>query len=251
MIEAHDLVVRYETSSFSLGPLSGRFGDRSLLVAGLAQSGKTTLLKSLCGLIPATSGALSVDGNPVLGGNPRALSQIRTAFGMVFQSDALFDSEDAQANVALPLLRRGVSRAEANTRAREALSQVGLLEHSQALPERLSGGMRKRLGLARAIVARPKYLLADDPLAGLDPGTSQRVLDLLFGLWHGRGGLIVGAADPAPLRDRVDVVLVLDRGKALAFGPTEDVLRDRSVEALFEAGDARSGFRPEPLEERP
>jgi phospholipid/cholesterol/gamma-HCH transport system ATP-binding protein len=225
VIEVRDLVVE-RSGRRALGPLSGSFGRGALAVAGPAQSGKTTLLKALCGLAPASAGSVEVDGAPLgSGSSPR--------FGMVFQSDALFDSMDALGNVELPLLRRGVSRAEARERAREALAQVGLSGQERALPERLSGGMRKRLGIARAIVARPRYLLADEPLAGLDPGTCERVLRLLLALWGRAGGLIIASADPAPLLEVCDEVLVLRGGSVAARGAPPALRADPSTRALL------------------
>ena len=197
MIEARELSVGHGGRTV-LGPLSGVFGQGVLLVAGPSQSGKSTLLKALCGLVPLQGGEVRIDGIPLTPGSSQLL-EARASVGMVFQGDALFDSQDALANVVLPLLRRGVKRAEATERAEEALQQVGLAGHERVLPERLSGGMRKRLGLARAIVARPRYLLADDPFAGLDPGTVEKVRELVMSLWGEKGGLIVATADPTPL----------------------------------------------------
>ncbi len=211
MIELREVVVDYGGQP-ALGPVSGAFGHGQLLVAGNAQSGKTTLLKTLCGLVVPSRGSVVVDGQDLHQASAEQRGALRSRFGMVFQSDALFDSMDALRNVALPLTRRGVARAEAEERAREALEQVGLAEHVNALPERLSGGMRKRLGIARAIVARPQYLLADDPVAGLDPGTTEHILDLLFSLWQGKGGLLLAAADPELLAPRCSEVLCLEQG---------------------------------------
>jgi hypothetical protein len=143
---------------------------------GPAQSGKTTLLKALCGLVPLATGAVSVDGADLAAG-PEALSAIRERIGMVFQSDALFDSMDSLANVALPLLRRRVGKAEAAARAREALSQVGLAGHEHALPERLSGGTPSAWGWPghRGPAALPA---GRRPVSrGSTPGTVAKVRD--------------------------------------------------------------------------
>jgi phospholipid/cholesterol/gamma-HCH transport system ATP-binding protein len=235
LILAKDLTVSYAGRP-ALGPLSGAFGDRSLVVAGQAQSGKNTLLKALCGLLPPTTGTVIVDGRPLTRATPAERAEIRGGFGMVFQGDALFDSMNALENVALPRLRRGEMRAQAHAQARRVLAEVGLAGHERVLPERLSGGMRKRLGLARALVARPRYLLADDPVAGLDPGTTTRVLELLFRLWRGRGGLIVATADPLPLWQRCDEVLILAAGQPLARGAPAAVRADPRVAQLLGEG---------------
>jgi phospholipid/cholesterol/gamma-HCH transport system ATP-binding protein len=229
MIEVADLVVDYEGRR-ALGPLTASLG-RVTLVAGAAQSGKTTLLKALCGLVPR-SGTVRLFGEAL----PRsgdALAAARARLGMVFQSDALFDSLDALENVALPLRRRRVAPQEAEARAAEALFRVGLAGQERTLPERLSGGMRKRVGIARAVAARPDCLLADDPVAGLDPGTTEKVVDLLFDLF-GEKGLVIAAADPAPFARRCAEVLVLREGMLAALGPADRVRQGGPAAWLFE-----------------
>ena len=196
-----------------LGPLSGSFGGGNLAVIGPSRSGKTTLFRTMVGLCRPDSGRVLIDGEDLARLSSQALRQARLKTGLVFQSDALFDSLDVLGNVTFPLLRRGVPPGAARARALDMLRAVGLDAQAHSLPEGLSGGMKKRLGLARAIVARPRYLLADDPLAGLDPGTAARMLDLLFGLWGGEaGGLVIAAADGAPLLERCEEALWLDGG---------------------------------------
>lgn len=241
MIELRELEVAFDAQR-ALGPISGAFGEGQLVVAGVAQSGKTTLLKALCGLLSPARGEVHIDGIDPQQVGTAERAALREKFGMVFQNDALFDSMDALRNVMLPLTRRGVARAEAQESAREALRQVGLAEHASVLPERLSGGMRKRLGIARAIVARPQYLLADDPLAGLDPGTSAHIVDLLFSLWRGRGGLIVASADPGPMLDRCSELLVLEDGRVAARGAPAQLRGSASLTDLF--GGAAPESRP-------
>ncbi len=237
MIAARGVVVEV-LGRRALGPLSGTFGGKTLAVVGPAQSGKTTLLKALCGLLPLAAGEVDVDGAS-LSAQGEGACALRAHFGMVFQSDALFDSMNALENAALPLARRGHPPGEAHARAREALAQVGLSGHEHALPEKLSGGMRKRLGIARAIVARPRYLLADDPLAGLDPGTAEHVLALLLSLFGERGGLILTAAEPSLVWDRCDEALVLREGVAVARGAPAHLRADPRVRALLGEEDER------------
>ncbi len=231
-LQAEDLTVAFQGRAV-LGPLTGDFGAGVLFVLGPAQSGKTTLLKALCGLVAPAAGRVRLDGVDLAQG-PEEAAAARAQVGMVFQTDALFDSLDALANVALPLLRRGVPRAEARERAQEALVQVGLGAHARDLPERLSGGMRKRLGLARAIVARPRYLFADDPFAGLDPGTVEKVRELMLDLWGERGGLLLATADPTPLWAVPGAeALVLQDGRSLARGPVAELRQRPEVAAVL------------------
>lgn len=193
----------------ALGPLDLRVapGER-WVVTGPAGSGKTTLLKCLAGLLLPTAGTVRWDGADV-----RTLDVVerrarQAALGMVFQSDALFDSLTVLDNVLLPLTRRGVRTAEARPRALEALAQVGLAEAAAKRPEALSGGMRKRAGIARALVARPQVLFADDPFAGLDPDTEAQVASLLLEVSQGKT-LVVALPDPVaslPLPHRLHLV---------------------------------------------
>lgn len=166
-----------------------------LVLSGPAGGGKTSLLKCLAGLVPPTAGAVTWDGREVasLSKDERRAAQV--AFGMVFQTDALFDSMTVLENVLLPLRKRGVGEAEAKERALEALDRVGLRDAALKRPEVLSGGMKKRAGVARAIVARPVVLLADDPFAGLDPVTEGSIASLLLEVSEGRT-LIVALPDP-------------------------------------------------------
>lgn len=168
-----------------------------LILTGPAGGGKTSLLKCLAGLVRPTAGAVTWDGRDVasLARDERRAAQV--AFGMVFQTDALFDSMTVLDNVLLPLRKRGVEEGEAKARALEALERVGLRDAALKRPEVLSGGMKKRAGVARAIVARPVVLLADDPFAGLDPVTEASIASLLLDVSEGRT-LIVALPDPVP-----------------------------------------------------
>ena len=162
---------------FSLGPLDLDVeAGHALLVFGPALAGKTALLKALVGLTPA-SGQVQLDGLELDLAAPVGLEKIRADVGMVFQNDALFDSLTVQENVGQPLRHRHVE--DADIRIAKALADVGLSDAASKLPEQLSGGMRKRAGLARALAADPGLLLVDEPLADLDPGTQLRIARLL------------------------------------------------------------------------
>lgn len=180
-------------------------------IEGPAGSGKTTLLKVLAGLIAPSEGRLLWEGSEVAQLSRAELKRLQAKFGMIFQSDALFDSDSVLGNVMLPLLRRGVSSHEARRRAQEVLESVGLSDATGALPDELSGGMRKRAGIARAVIAQPSILLADDPLAGLDPGTARGVSAVLADASQGRT-LIVVSEVPLPLLT-LDRVLLLRSGQ--------------------------------------
>lgn len=195
----------------ALTQLSQEFPEGSRTVLwGPAGGGKTSLLKCLAGLITPSAGEVLWGETSTASRTPEEKRAAQVNFGMVFQTDALFDSLTVLDNVLLPLRKRGVPTAEAEKRAREALERVGLTHALERRPENLSGGMKKRCGVARAIVARPAVLLADDPFAGLDPKTERSIAELLLEVSEGRT-LIVALPDPVE-------VLPVDRALRLVAG---------------------------------
>jgi phospholipid/cholesterol/gamma-HCH transport system ATP-binding protein len=201
-----------------------------VLVLGRSGAGKTTLFKALAGLVAPASGRVLWSGEDVAGLTPAEKRMRQAAFGMVFQTDALFDSMTVRGNVLLPLERRHVPREEAEARADEVLRAVGLADAADTLPERLSGGMRKRAGIARALAARPSVLLADDPFAGLDPGTARQVARVLLEV-AGSGSLIIAAPD-APPELSLSRWLYLRDGQLLYDGPPSPEVESLADEAL-------------------
>ena len=139
-------------------------------VLGRSGTGKSVLLKCLADVISPDAGAIDFDGRPLTGNNPAARADFRRRCSFLFQSNALFDSLTALENVALPLEQTtDLSDREIRDRSLEALRQIELEAHQDRYPSQLSGGMQKRLALARAIVTRPELVLFDEPTAGLDP----------------------------------------------------------------------------------
>jgi phospholipid/cholesterol/gamma-HCH transport system ATP-binding protein len=148
----------------------------TLVVLGRSGCGKSVLLKMIIGLMKPDAGAIVVDGENVVDLDYRRLQTLRLQFGFLFQSAALFDSLTVGDNIALALRReRNLTEEEIRIRVREALELVGLGSIEDAMPSRLSGGMRKRVGLARAIVSRPRYVLYDEPTTGLDLATADDI----------------------------------------------------------------------------
>lgn len=141
----------------------------TLVVLGRSGCGKTVLLKHIIGLMRPDEGEIWVDGRDITKLSFKELIEVRKQFGMVFQASALLDSMTVAENVGLGLRREKLSKDEIRRRVSEALEMVGLGGWEEALPAELSGGMKKRVGLARAIVTRPKFLLYDEPTVGLDP----------------------------------------------------------------------------------
>ncbi|HYK09706.1 MAG TPA: ABC transporter ATP-binding protein [Gemmatimonadales bacterium] len=151
----------------------------TLVVIGYSGTGKSVLLKHVVGLLQPDLGQVIVDGQSVPDLEREELSALRAQIGYVFQFAALFDSMTVAENVALGLRRRALDEEEIAERVSEALALVDLTGNDDKLPAELSGGMRKRVGIARAIALRPRYILYDEPTTGLDPVTSA-VIDQLM-----------------------------------------------------------------------
>lgn len=149
------------------------------VLLGVAGSGKTTVLKLTLGLLRPDSGRIFVLGQEVTAMRETELFELRRRIGMVFQESALFDSQSVEGNVAFRLLEEKVADEEIHGRVLEALHFVELENTAKLFPSELSGGMRRRVAIARAIITHPEVLLYDSPTAGLDPVTSTTIVELL------------------------------------------------------------------------
>ena len=152
----------------------------TLVIIGRSGGGKSVLLKNLIGLMRPDAGEIWVAGNNITGMSERELGQIREKVGILFQSGALFDSMTVEDNIAFPLREAGMREEKAvRTRVNEVLDVVELEGENAKMPESLSGGMRKRVGLARAIIRQPSCVLYDEPTSGLDPVVSDSINRLI------------------------------------------------------------------------
>lgn len=150
------------------------------VIMGRSGCGKSVLLKNLIGLLKPTSGHVLIDGQDIALLPERKLLEVRRKVGMLFQSAALFDSMSVEQNIAFPLREAGIKDPKViHDRVAEALDMVDLLGSEKKMPDKLSGGMRKRVGLARTIVGRPSCILYDEPTTGLDPITSDSINHLI------------------------------------------------------------------------
>jgi phospholipid/cholesterol/gamma-HCH transport system ATP-binding protein len=152
----------------------------TVAVLGRSGSGKSVLLKQVARLLTPDEGTVHVGEVEMSGADKATVMRVRSSMGYVFQFAALFDSMSLGENVALPLRRTGMSPEEARPRVNEILETVGLPDLGDRYPAELSGGMRKRAGIARAVVARPGYLLYDEPTTGLDPVTTAVIDELML-----------------------------------------------------------------------
>lgn len=164
-----------------LKDINAKFEDgKTNLIIGQSGSGKTVLMKNIVGLLEPTSGHILYDGRDFVSMNKHEKVRMRREMGMIFQSAALFDSLSVLENVMFPLdMFSSMNYRERVKRAQDCLDRVNLIDAQQKFPGEISGGMQKRVAIARAIVLNPKYLFCDEPNSGLDPHTSLVIDELL------------------------------------------------------------------------
>ena len=180
MIEARDLKKSFGTQPVLDGVNLRIKEGESVVILGRSGGGKSVLLKHLVGLIQPDSGEIIIDNENIVGMDERRLIDVRHKFGMLFQGAALFDSMTVAENVGFALRReKKLTPVELNRRVSEALETVDLPGIEKKKPAELSGGMRKRVGLARAIVYRPEIVLYDEPTTGLDPIVADSIDQLI------------------------------------------------------------------------
>jgi phospholipid/cholesterol/gamma-HCH transport system ATP-binding protein len=201
---------------------------RSLVVIGGSGTGKSVLIKCILGIVEADRGSIKVDGEEVVGADADTLARVRAKFGMLFQGAALFDSIRVWENVAFGLTARRVPRAEARAQALANMASVGLgPEAADLYPAELSGGMQKRVGLARAITTKPEILFFDEPTTGLDPITADVINDLIVRCVRQLGATALSIThDMASVRKIADEVAMLYDGAIIWKGPAGEI--DRS-----------------------
>ncbi len=197
----------------------------TVVIIGQSGGGKSVLLKHLCGLLKPDDGHVWVDDDDIVPLSERRLAPIRSKFGFLFQGAALFDSLTLFDNVAFPLReKRKFTEAEIAQRVAEALEIVGLAAAGHKKPAELSGGMRKRAGLARAVVGMPKYLLYDEPTTGLDPIRADTINNLILRLRN--RFQVTGVAvthDMASAYKIADRIAMLHEGQIHAVGTPSEI----------------------------
>lgn len=157
------------------------FKGENVVVLGRSGSGKSVLIKIISGLLPPDKGSVNVLGKEVEQLSDKELLELRLQIGFSFQSSALYDSMNIRENLEFPLIRniKNLGQKEINYRVEEALDAVGLLDKIDVMPSDISGGQRKRIGIARTLMLKPEIMLYDEPTAGLDPTTSRDINDLI------------------------------------------------------------------------
>jgi phospholipid/cholesterol/gamma-HCH transport system ATP-binding protein len=201
----------------------------TLTVLGRSGTGKSVLLKLIIGLQKPDAGEIEIFGEEITRMPVGELNRIRKRMGFLFQQAALYDSLSVAGNTAFPLRRHTeLKEAEIEARVRELLARVGMEKDLRKMPADISGGMKKRVGLARALALDPELLLLDEPTAGLDPITTEEIDELIQGLTRERGmSAIVVTHDLLSVRRLADRVVMLREGRIVAEGDLEEMKESR------------------------
>ena len=199
--------------------------EKITVIIGQSGGGKSVLLKHIIGLIRPDSGQIIIDGIDITNLNDKKLNEIRKKFGMLFQDAALFDSMTVGENVAFPLNEHTrLSRKEVNKTVNEKLNLVGLENVTHKMPSELSGGMRKRVGLARAIALDPKIVLFDEPTTGLDPIMRESVDELIVSTQkRTKATFVIISHDIESAFTIAHKVAMLYQGKIVAVGTPDEI----------------------------
>jgi len=182
ILEMKNVVKYYGATAVLNGISFSVFRGETKIIIGASGSGKSTILKLIMGLDKPDAGRIFVEGEDITKFNERQLVSVRQKIGMVFQESALFDSLSVRENVAYRLYELGVDEDEIDAKVRQSLGFVGLEEAIDKMPAELSGGMKRRVALARALIGEPEIMLYDEPTAGLDPVTSKKINELIITL---------------------------------------------------------------------
>jgi phospholipid/cholesterol/gamma-HCH transport system ATP-binding protein len=205
----------------------------TIVILGRSGIGKSVLLKCIVRLIEPDDGKIYIEGKNIFDLPIKELNELRKDIGFLFQSAALYDSMSVRENLAFPLIRHtNLSEKEIEDRVKEMLSLVGLSNAIDKMPSELSGGMRKRIGLARSLILKPKIMLYDEPTTGLDPVTSKEIARLIISMQEKfRMTNIVVTHDMVVALSTADKIFLLENGNFI-FEGTPDELAKSEVEIV-------------------
>lgn len=215
------------------------YKEENLVVLGKSGSGKSVLIKCIIGLISPDSGSITVNDTDILALGNHELDKMRARVGFLFQSNAIYDSMTVRENLEFPLRRRWISLVQAQIDAlvTEALENVGLAHTMDMMPAELSGGMLKRVALARTLILKPEIILYDEPTSGLDPVTAREIENLILALrqkYHITSVII--SHDMNCVKKTADRVVLLLNGKCYAEGTYREFREseDKNIKQFFE-----------------
>jgi len=213
--------------------------NENLCIIGKSGSGKSVLLRSIIGLFEPDSGYINVFGKNLNDLEEDEVIALRKKVGYLFQEGALYDSMNVEENLAFPLKRQAHPKSgkEIKEIVRQALNKVGLLSAINKMPQELSGGMKKRIALARTLILEPEIILYDEPTTGLDPVTSKEIIELILEMRATNGiSAIIVTHDMQCARYTADRIVILNEGKMDVEGSFEELKQSDKewVKAFFE-----------------
>ena len=232
MIEIKNITKSFNDKKVLHG-INGKFEKgKTNLIIGASGTGKSVLLKCLVGLLSPDKGSVLFDGRNFTESNKTTTTQIRREIGMLFQGSALFDSKNVEENIKFPLdILTEISEKEKIDKVNHCLNLVGLDKINNKMPSELSGGMKKRVGIARAIVNDSKYLFCDEPNSGLDPLTAIKIDDLILELTQKLNTTTnVVTHDMNSVIEIGEYIMFLHNGKKLWEGDNKKILKTRIKE---------------------
>ncbi|APU96480.1 MULTISPECIES: ABC transporter ATP-binding protein [Sphingobacterium] len=233
VIEIRDVSKSFGDNHVLRGVNLDLYKEENLVVLGRSGTGKSVLIKLISGLLRPDEGTINVLGESVLELNDRELRELRLKIGFSFQNSALYDSMTVRENLEFPLVRnkRNLTRSEINYAVEEVLDGVGLSQAINQMPSELSGGQRKRIGIARTLILRPEIMMYDEPTAGLDPITCLEINGLINEVQERyKTASIIITHDLACAKEVGDRIVMLLDGK---------FERQGSFEEIFDTDDAR------------
>ncbi len=236
VIVINNLKKSFDTQSVLKNVSLKLFNGENLVVLGKSGSGKSVLIKCIVGLLSIDDGTINVFGDDVASVSRKGLALMRQKIGFLFQSGALYDSMSVKQNLEFPLRRtkKGLSEKEIEDKVKEVLENVGLFDALNKMPSQLSGGMRKRISLARTIVVDPKIILYDEPTTGLDPVTSDEISLLINEVQNKyKTSSIIITHDIACARLTANRLLMLKDGEVHTEGKLEEF--EKSEDSLLKA----------------
>lgn len=244
MIEVKNIKKSFDGKTILHGISTSFYDGKTNLIIGQSGSGKTVLMKSIVGLIRPEEGEILYDGRDIMRMNAGQMKNLRKEIGMLFQGSALFDSETVLGNVLFPLkMFSDMAPDEQIERARFCIERVNLKGADDKFPSEISGGMQKRVAIARAIALNPKYLFCDEPNSGLDPKTSIVIDELLSDITHEYGiTTIINTHDMNSVLGIGENIIFVNRGH-LDWTGNKDIIYDSTSEALNDFVFATDLFR--------
>lgn len=212
------------------------FEGENLVIMGKSGSGKSVMIKCLIGLMQPDSGIIEIAGKKISQLKQQELNSLRTEIGFLFQGSALYDSMTVRENLEFPLRRSNLNIAEKETLVIETLDSVGLKSAIDLMPEELSGGMKRRVALARALILKPKIIIYDEPTTGLDPITAKEIIELMRAIQlKYRTSSIIITHDIDCARVISNRMILLIDGVNYAEGTFNELLanKDKKIQAFF------------------